>query len=209
MHTRRIARVIAAVAGLSLSVMPLAVPAASASQLPQTRAAGGGTPIRQHVPPRSAPRKSGWFQIRNRQTGKCLADPHGSTKNGTQLQLWPCNGSPNQNWTFYLVAGCIENWPCEYVFYNENAKKCLEVKNGSKANGAPAALWSCTPSGSTSSQWWVLFSVDNSGYQVYQNISSRTDMTASGTANGSKVQMWNPRKLAHSYFWKCTPGYCA
>ncbi|MGD0069856.1 MAG: RICIN domain-containing protein, partial [Streptosporangiaceae bacterium] len=31
--------------------------------------------------------------------GKCLDDPGFNTANGTQLDLWTCNGGSNQQWT--------------------------------------------------------------------------------------------------------------
>jgi hypothetical protein len=34
----------------------------------------------------------------NPQSGKCLDDPNSSTTEGTQLQLWDCNGSNAQQW---------------------------------------------------------------------------------------------------------------
>lgn len=39
-----------------------------------------------------------------RSMGKCLDDPGVSTTDGTQLQLWDCNGGSNQKWTT-LTAG--------------------------------------------------------------------------------------------------------
>jgi hypothetical protein len=30
--------------------------------------------------------------------GKCLDDPNFNTANGTQLDLWACNGGANQQW---------------------------------------------------------------------------------------------------------------
>jgi hypothetical protein len=35
----------------------------------------------------------------NPQSGKCLDDPNSATTNGTQLQIYTCNGSAAQNWT--------------------------------------------------------------------------------------------------------------
>jgi hypothetical protein len=37
-------------------------------------------------------------EVVNLATGKCLDDPHFSTTNGIQLELWRCHGSANQAW---------------------------------------------------------------------------------------------------------------
>ncbi len=34
----------------------------------------------------------------NPASGKCLDDPNSNTANGTQLELWACNGGANQQW---------------------------------------------------------------------------------------------------------------
>jgi hypothetical protein len=34
----------------------------------------------------------------NRQSGRCLDDPSGNTANGTQLQIYYCNGLWTQQW---------------------------------------------------------------------------------------------------------------
>jgi hypothetical protein len=35
----------------------------------------------------------------NPHSGKCLDDPGGNTKNGTQLILYTCNSGANQRWS--------------------------------------------------------------------------------------------------------------
>jgi hypothetical protein len=215
-YYRRITNALAMVAGLSLGLMLLTMPAASASLSPQPHAPSAASS--QHRFPTLAStirkpdfRKAGWFQIRNESSGKCLDDTNGQTNNGNPMQMWTCNGSTNQNWTFYLIAGCVENWPCEYVFYNEAAGKCLDLNGGSSANGTKVQIWSCTADGSNNNQWWVPVSTTSATWQFYQNLASRTDMVPNGgsTANGTRVIGYNPPKLVAAYFWECTPAYCA
>ena len=38
-------------------------------------------------------------ELVNPASGKCLDDPGFNTANGTQLDLWTCNGGTNQQWT--------------------------------------------------------------------------------------------------------------
>ena len=43
---------------------------------------------------------SSWvpFVVVNPVSGRCLDDPGFNTTNGTQLEIWDCNGGSNQQW---------------------------------------------------------------------------------------------------------------
>ncbi|WP_428968787.1 RICIN domain-containing protein [Sphingomonas sp. Xoc002] len=43
------------------------------------------------------PTDDGWFQLRNRQTSKCL-DNAGNLSTGAPIRVWDCEGRPNQQW---------------------------------------------------------------------------------------------------------------
>src|SRR6266702_2710704 len=45
----------------------------------------------------------------NKATGDCLDDPNANTAPGTQLQIWPCNGTPAQQWNLppHPVSGTL------------------------------------------------------------------------------------------------------
>lgn len=190
------AGLISAAAALSVSLLPSAAQAASSPQPGPGRIT---SPIRP-----SAPQAGSWFQIRNRKSGKCLDDTNGSTSRGTQLQMWRCNGLANQNWTYYLIAGG-GGWPWEYMFYNQKSGLCLSNQGGSKGNGSHVILWTCSTDGADNAEWWLPYSVDTSGYNIFENLASRTLMTvsANSTADGAKVQMWTPPSINdNSYFWK-------
>jgi len=71
-------------------------------------------------------------------TGRCL-DAHGPTahQNGGRVQVWSCNGNPQQLWTA-LPNGALRN---------EAAGLCLEVNGLEIArDGALARLWLCNTS---------------------------------------------------------------
>ncbi|MES1164500.1 MAG: RICIN domain-containing protein, partial [Verrucomicrobiota bacterium] len=52
-------------------------------------------------------------------TGLCVDNPGGQTANGTQIQLWSCNGGSNQNWI-------VTNRPSGGVqIKNQQSGKCL------------------------------------------------------------------------------------
>ena len=71
--------------------------------------------------------------------GKCLDVPNGATANGTRVQLWDCNGSSAQQWSFQ-ADGSIRAF-----------NKCLDVSNSGTADGSVIQLWDCNGSGAQ--QW--------------------------------------------------------
>ena len=70
---------------------------------------------------------------------QCLDDPDKSTRNGTNIQMWDCNGTAAQQVT---VTSSSEQ---------QMLGKCLSVANGDTSNRAPVVL---APCGATNSQVW-------------------------------------------------------
>jgi hypothetical protein len=67
--------------------------------------------------------------------------PGASTTNGTQLQLWDCNGQTNQQWNINsngTIAGV-------------QSGLCLDASGAATTNGTKIQLWAC--SGGTNQQW--------------------------------------------------------
>ncbi|MEH0939287.1 ThuA domain-containing protein, partial [Micromonospora psammae] len=67
--------------------------------------------------------------------GKCLDVRSSGTADGTQIQIYTCNGSTAQTWT---------------VTPNSTVKalgKCLDVSGGGSADGTKIQLWTCNGSG--------------------------------------------------------------
>lgn len=74
--------------------------------------------------------------------GKCLDDTNNSTANGNKIQIWTCNGLPNQKWT-YAEDGTLRIHG-----------KCLDIVNRSTAAGAKLQLWTCN--GGENQRWAVI-----------------------------------------------------
>ena len=72
--------------------------------------------------------------------GFCLTAE--GTQNGAVVEIEQCNNLANQIWTF-------ENGSVTMF----NGTKCLDVKDGVKADGTLLQLWDCT-SGNTNQQWY-------------------------------------------------------
>jgi beta-glucosidase len=75
--------------------------------------------------------------------GKCLNDVGNRSADGTQADIWTCNGSAAQQWT-YVQDGTLRIHG-----------KCLVPPSSSPANGAKVVLAACT--GAPVQQWWLTY----------------------------------------------------
>jgi len=107
------------------------------------------------------------------QSGRCLDINNNSTVNGTQAQLWDCNGGANQRWTYTSSKQLM-------VYGN----KCLGT-NGGTSNGTTAAIWDCN--GQTSQQW----NLNATGTITGVESGLCLDANGAGTANGTKIITWS------------------
>jgi len=108
--------------------------------------------------------------------GKCLDDPNATTTQGTQQQIYDCNGQANQTWT-RTSSGTI-------TVTNNGTTDCLDANNNGTANGTKVIIWPCN--GQANQQWTF-----NSNGTVTGNQSGLClDVTGKGTANGTLVELW-------------------
>ena len=107
------------------------------------------------------------------QSGKCLDVPNASTTNGTQLDIWTCNGGTNQQYTLN-ASGTI-------TVYGD---KCLDAYQGGTAPGTIVDIYTCD--GGTNQQW------QEQSNGTITNVRSGLclDVAGQGTANGSQVDLW-------------------
>ncbi|GIF74480.1 RICIN domain-containing protein [Asanoa siamensis] len=105
---------------------------------------------------------------------RCVDIPGTTTANGTQAQLWDCNGGANQRWTH--TAGR------QLTVYGD---KCLDASNRGTANGTAAIIWDCN--GQSNQQWNV-----NTNGTITSALSGLClDASGNGTANGTKLHLWS------------------
>ncbi|MFB9251448.1 ricin-type beta-trefoil lectin domain protein, partial [Sphaerisporangium melleum] len=131
---------------------------------------GGGNPSPSPSP--SAPGSAS--VLRNVNANRCLDVPSQSTTNGTQLQLWDCNGQTNQSWT-YTSGKALQ------VYGN----KCLDANGQGTSNGTQVIIWDCN--GQANQQWNVNADGTITGVQSGLCV----EASNFGTANGTKVQLWS------------------
>ncbi|AQZ61926.1 hypothetical protein BKM31_10980 [[Actinomadura] parvosata subsp. kistnae] len=99
---------------------------------------------------RAERRAAGVFSFVNPKSGKCLDVPNGniSVDPGDKVHLWTCNGTGAQDWLPVAVGRSAY-----LVKPRNNQALCLDVADGSTADGAEARVTPCT---NAASQIWHL-----------------------------------------------------
>ncbi|WP_426509914.1 ThuA domain-containing protein [Dactylosporangium sp. McL0621] len=113
--------------------------------------------------------------------GKCLDVRGAATADGTQIQLYTCNGSGAQSWT---VSGQTLR----------ALNKCLDISGGGSADGTRVQLWTCNGSGAQNWAAQADGSLRNpqSGkcLDVAGGVSTDSTVVQLYTCNGSNAQKW-------------------
>ncbi|ETK30922.1 hypothetical protein MPTA5024_37645, partial [Microbispora sp. ATCC PTA-5024] len=106
-------------------------------------------------------------------SGRCLDVTGVSQTNGTQVQIWDCNGQNNQQWTTTSAS--------ELRVYGS---KCLDVNGGGTADGTSVIIWDCN--GQNNQKWRL----NSDGTITAIGANKCLDVVGAGTANGTKVQIY-------------------
>jgi len=121
------------------------------------------------------------------QSGRCVDVSGASTTNGTQVQLWDCNGRTNQRWTY--TAGK------QLMVYGN---KCLDASGRGTSNGTPVIIWDC--SGQANQQWNVNANGTITGVQSGLCL----DANGGAASNGTKIILWSCNGGANQQ-WRLSP----
>ena len=107
------------------------------------------------------------------QSGRCVDVPGSTTTNGTQTQLWDCNGAGNQSWTYTSAQ--------QLTVYGS---KCLDASGRGTSPGTAVIIWDCN--GQTNQQW----NLNSNGTITGVQSGLCLDANGAGTANGTKLILW-------------------
>jgi hypothetical protein len=113
-------------------------------------------------------------QIEGAQSGRCVEVPNAATISGTQVQLWDCNGQPQQSWT-YTSSGQLTVY----------GSKCLDAFGQGTSPGTAVIIWDCH--GGTNQQW----NINADGTVVGVQSGLCLDAYGQGTANGTQIILWS------------------
>jgi hypothetical protein len=112
--------------------------------------------------------------VRGVASGRCIDVPNASTSNGTQVQLWDCNGNSNQSWT-YTSSKQLKVY----------GSKCLDASGAGTSNGTAVIIWDCN--GQSNQQW----NVNSNGTITGVQSGLCLDAVGAATANGTKIQLYS------------------
>ncbi|MEV0570721.1 glycosyl hydrolase [Dactylosporangium sp. NPDC050588] len=107
-------------------------------------------------------------------SSRCLDVTGNASTNGTQVQIWDCNGQQNQGWVF-TAAGELRTF---------NERKCLDVPGGAGTAGTILAIWDCN--GGANQR----FARSSDGSIRSTPSGLCLDVTSNATANGTRVELW-------------------
>jgi alpha-galactosidase len=110
--------------------------------------------------------------LRSTGSGRCLDSSNTTQTNGTQLEIWDCNGGINQLWTL-TSGGALRAYG-----------KCLDAYNNQTTAGTKVEIWTCN--GQTNQQWRLNSDGTITGVQSGLCL----DVTGGATANGTLIELW-------------------
>jgi glucoamylase len=113
------------------------------------------------------------------ESGKCIDDAGASTSNGAAIQIWTCNGTNAQSWTWSSGDGTLRA-----------LDKCIDVNGGGTANGTQIQLWDCNGTGAQQWRW------RQQGRLVNPQSGRCLDVTSGSTADGTRLQIWDCNETA-------------
>jgi hypothetical protein len=104
---------------------------------------------------------------------KCIDVPSSNFVDSAPLQMWGCNNTNAQKWTFSGGALTSQN------------NKCMDVAAGSTANGAVVQLYTCNGTGA---QQFVL---SGAGDLVNPQANKCVDIKDLNANDGARLQLWD------------------
>ncbi|MEV4509944.1 ricin-type beta-trefoil lectin domain protein [Dactylosporangium sp. NPDC049525] len=106
--------------------------------------------------------------------GLCLDVRSSNSANGTPVQIWTCNGTGAQQWTYVEAGSTLRAFG-----------KCLDIPGGATANGTKLQIWDCNSTGAQ------VFIRQSSGRYYNPQSNKCLDDPAGSTTPGTQVQIWD------------------
>jgi ricin-type beta-trefoil lectin protein len=144
---------------------------------------------------------AGYRHLMAQHSAKCLDVSNASTANGARIQQWTCVNAAQQQWTFAnAVTANGHTW---YKVRAAHSGKCLDVRDGSTANGATVWQWSCVD---VQQQQWRLAGISGTPwfYLVSRKSGKCLDVSDGGTSNGTIVKQWTCTNVPQQHWATAT-----
>jgi hypothetical protein len=115
-------------------------------------------------------------------SGKCMDVTNAGTSDGTNIQLYTCNGTGAQSFRIDALAGGAAR------IVNVATGKCIDVSGAGTADGTNIQLYTCNDSGAQS------FSLQDAGggysWLVNANSGKCVDIAGAKSQDGTNIQLW-------------------
>merc|ERR1712048_261009 len=110
---------------------------------------------------------------------KCLNVVDGNTTNGNRVNVWDCNGQPDQQWI----------WKNGNLVFKKDQSKCLDVPGGNFASGQPMWIWDCD--GSDNQRFSYGDEIGDGTFSLYSGDGSVClDVAGGDWTNNNTIQLW-------------------
>jgi hypothetical protein len=150
------------------------------------------------APKAAAAVPTGWVDVVNKGSGKCVDAAAAATANGTAVQQYTCNGSLAQHWSFTSTGNG------RFKVGNRNAAdQVWDVKDVSTADNAPIQLWLF--SNGANQQWQPVEEADGA-YHLVNGLSGKClDVPSASTSDGVRLGQFTCNGSAAQSF-RLTPA---
>ncbi|AGL20746.1 glycoside hydrolase family 16 protein [Actinoplanes sp. N902-109] len=111
--------------------------------------------------------------LKSNLNGRCIDIPNGTASDGARLQMWDCNGTAAQKWSFNS-DGTLRA-----------LGKCFDPAGGALTNGTAIQLVTCN--GNPVQRW----TLSGAGDLVNLSANRCVDIVDNNSANGAKLQLWD------------------
>ncbi|SCL14009.1 Ricin-type beta-trefoil lectin domain-containing protein [Micromonospora nigra] len=125
---------------------------------------------------------SGGTALVSNWNGKCVDVPNASFVDRAPLQMWGCNGTTAQKWTF--TGGAVRS----------QNNKCMDVDGGATGNGAAIQLYTCNGTGAQQ------FTLTAAGELVNPQSNRCVDIRDWNGADGARLQLWDCAGTANQHW---------
>jgi hypothetical protein len=139
------------------------------------------TPLREFIGSNPPPPPPPGSRFVSAASGKCLDVAASGTADGTQIQLYTCNGTGAQSFTVRDAGGGRVN------LVNVVSNKCVDISGSGTADGTKVQLWNCNGTGA---QTFELRASGANVQLVNGNSGKCLDVSGNGTADGTIIHLW-------------------
>jgi hypothetical protein len=115
------------------------------------------------------------------QSGKCMDVSRRGTWDGTNIQLFSCNGSGAQS---FILQDAGQG---TYNIVNTNSNKCVDVQYRGTADGTNIQLYTCD--GTSAQTFWFGDAGGGLVYVINTNSNKCVEVVRGGTADGTNIQL--------------------